>query len=947
MTTGAYADFAVFSSERASIGIYTSNEGNNNYTLKWAYSASGEDANPYALNLTYAEPDRPPVQGLEHRIDWLGPRQLEFRNSGSNSSANFKEYTKPEDSFNLPTTPAPFSYKAWANGEPTDSAGPPQVQPAVTRVLYARFFFNSSLPERQAAFASQCGRPQARLGDAGVCSTDDLALRNSTQFSLAALNDYVPPSIPFHPPIYGWVPLTVAGGIAVLLIAHALVRRKLEDRNESMIASLSGSTLVSNGSADKSFSLPEEKHKRSPSDETYEYLAEEIVVARSGSYLHGFGDDSSSIGHGSPLKSRAFPGRRESSGQMSSRPPSFNELSSRTPTLVGSRPGSMASKRRFSSRGSMLSRKNIRTMNVSDPETRDITDLDQLFDGWETASAESDDDEEPEQVDGNLDRYNDWDTSSIEKDDLPMHKDDVDAIAMAPTINFAEHAFSPHPELGPHSQIVRWNIRDQGTQVDAVGQLAEPASDAAAAAIARDHNNKSALGKSPSLLKSLLKRTDDFFFVAQTTQVTSTGQKRIDYLDGMRGYACLFVSMSHFLLIFYPGISNPQAPHHYPGLEFWFRALIGPITQNAGLLLGTFFALPARTMCQRYLLKGGIGGLADATVRRIPRLMVPVAGAALANYFLMDVDAFKWVPRINSITWSVWSYWQNYPNVLAFVNAVITLPWAGPPAEPALVTGYATGVLWTIPVIIQGMWTAMIASVIAHEFKNHYKRFAFYAAAVSLSWYANTWDMYFLSGLIVGDLDSKLRYREWAARGIPIFKLPGKKALRVHGKWLFGLFLAACCVQQWLADISGSPGANVTFADYGMHPDWVTAKPHAWAGVTGWSGYTNPTVFGWFFIMSIFMAVDMFPLFQKFFRLRIWHFLGIHSMGIYLLHGIIWWTWACWLCITLFTAGVPYWACVLVACATGYMLLILFVICFTNTFEGKLVSPFPCTQCSC
>ena len=328
--------------------------------------------------------------------------------------------------------------------------------------------------------------------------------------------------------------------------------------------------------------------------------------------------------------------------------------------------------------------------------------------------------------------------------------------------------------------------------------------------------------------------------------------------------------------------------------------------------------------------------MADTTVRRIPRLMLPVTGAALINYFLMDVNGFKWVQRLASRTWSVWSYWQSYDNVLVFVNALITLCWGGPPDQPALVTGYATGVLWTIPVIVQGMWTCMITTLIAYEIKTHWKRFGFYFLAVLFSWYANTWDCFFLTGLIVGDLDSNIRYREAAARGIPL-PIPSfrkkDKWMRIHGKYLSWAFLLACCTQQWIGYIPFAPGSNFNFVEHSVHPDWQTAEPLAWHNAIGYAGYTNPNITGFFLILAFFMVADLSEGVQKFFRLRVFHWLGIHSMSVYLLHGVCFWTWDAWLCLTMLKNGAPYWAAVLTCFITGYMLLFAMCICFTYTFE--------------
>lgn len=300
----------------------------------------------------------------------------------------------------------------------------------------------------------------------------------------------------------------------------------------------------------------------------------------------------------------------------------------------------------------------------------------------------------------------------------------------------------------------------------------------------------------------------------------------------------------------------------------------------------------------------------------------------------MDANAFKWLQRLASRTWSVWSYWRNYDNCLVFFNAVITLPWGSPPASPALVTGYATGVLWTIPVIIQGMWTCMVAFLIAHEIKSSWKRFSFYFLGVLFNWYANTWDCYFLTGLIVGDLDVNLRYREWAAKVIPLFPIPGKKKwARLRGKYLIWAYFLACCVEQWMIWISTSPIASFTNVEHAIHPDWNTSLPYVWEGQVAYSGYTNPQIFGFFMIFGLFMVADHSEVVQKFFRLRIWHFLGIHSMSVYLLHGIVWWTWSAWLVMTMLTAGAPYWAATLVALITGYALLFVMCICFTYTFK--------------
>ncbi len=168
---------------------------------------------------------------------------------------------------------------------------------------------------------------------------------------------------------------------------------------------------------------------------------------------------------------------------------------------------------------------------------------------------------------------------------------------------------------------------------------------------------------------------------------------------------------------------------------------------------------------------------------------------------------------MNSLTWSTWSYYQNYDNALDFLDSFIALWWAGPPDQPALVTRYATGVLWTIPVIVQGAWTCMLCAVFAHEIKTTWKRFFFYGICILLSWYAQTWDLYFMAGLVVADLDINLKYRKWGEKGIPLLPKGYAKLLRIPERIrqrfaLKGKVIAWACSSAAVSR-SGSPTSPV------------------------------------------------------------------------------------------------------------------------------------------
>ncbi|UZJ53603.1 hypothetical protein CBS101457_002923 [Exobasidium rhododendri] len=902
-------------SETVDLTLYTSDHGQNNHSLSWSFSATGRNADPVSNLLDAAAPGADVQAGLEHRIDWTSNKRIGISNSGTNASANSITYVKGVNASFLPTTAAPVSFQTWSNGEPSASMGPPQVFPAITAVLYTRFFYNSTLAERNAEFNQQC---QAADTITALCGTEDYTLRGSTLFNQSATDQFKPAPLHFSVPLYATIVESIVAGFLLLLVLHVLVIRRFSTKTLLPKADI--------GKIEDSHSTPTDSvidsvgpAAAATTSSSTVHIAETVLLARRSSLTssghghgHGHKRSGSSVGHGSSLGHTTLNGgggSRHSLPQYSSRPSSIIHGRSNRPP-------------------------------------RDITDLDNMFDGWETDSGyDSDDFAQAERISGNYERYDDGEGDGDadrlhEVEILPLsHPKDV----MAASRQNSSHSIRKSNEAS-QPQIVQWQVRDRGsTDAAEATQLAEPMDASDALEIART-NPQSALAHLPTMIVLFFRRLDQMLFISRTTQLTASGQRRIDYLDGMRGAACFLVSLGHFTLIFFIGIPNPGAANHYPGFEHWYRYIFGPIGTNASLLLGIFFALPARTMCQRYLQRGGLATLADTTVRRIPRLMLPVTAAALINYFMMDVNGFKWVQRLASRTWSVWSYWETYDNALVFFNAVVTLCWGGPPDQPALVTGYATGVLWTIPVIVQGMWTVMVATVIAHEIKSHWKRFAFYFLAVLFSWYAETWDSFFMTGLIVGDLDSMLRYREAATRGIPLpipairrkSSSPDESRSRwchIDGKYLSWLFLAACCTQQWISYIPSAPGNRFNFIEQSIHPDWQTEEPRAWIASVGFVGYTNPNITGFFLIMALFMAADLTLGIQKFFRLRVFHWLGIHSMSIYLLHGVVFWTWDAWLCLTMLKNGAPYWGAVLACFFTGYVLLFIVAICFTYTFE--------------
>ncbi|EPQ26678.1 uncharacterized protein PFL1_05657 [Pseudozyma flocculosa PF-1] len=962
-------------SETVDVGIYTSNLAENS-TLRWSYSASGHDADPVQTNLTWLD-----TEGfVEHRFDWLSDKLIQFRNDAPNATVNFYAYEKGTNASNIPTVAAPISFQAWANGERSQSQGPPINNPLVTRIMYTRFFFNSSLTERHDEFDAQC---QAS-GGAAVCSTEDLTLRERTAFVAAATAKQKAPKWTSTTPLWSGIMLAISGGVFIMTIAHGLVVRRIKAEEKRRLAAIAeaekhrshdgtatpGASTAVGGDmslvddARSSFihtpagtpgtmtpvGITGAAGAKHAFDRPFDLWASPDLVYDSDSDSDSSDDDDVKSWY-SMDDARDEKVRLPTLPSYSSKPDLKHAASggferanggTETPRWVGELKSSMpyvapgyASSRAESLFGSHLGhgRSGGATPEGYYSEV-DLAGQDVSGQVFENGGNATDDDEMQEHLVSR--RNSQYDVSSMGHSTSMAFQHEGSSRRNSVIPSELQHG---HPAW-QQPRIIQWQQRDQ-TQADGeVGQLAKPEAGDSATRRSRAVTGDEVYAQKP-LLMVLAGKLEDMLFSKGSTAVTSTGARRIDYLDGMRGFAAFLVSFHHFMLIYYYGITTESAPKHYPNFEIWFRNIIGPLTVNQGLKLGIFFVLPSRTMCNRYLLKGGIGGLADTTVRRLPRLALPTAGAVLANYFLMDVGGFKWVPRLASRTWSTWSYWQNFPNVMVFLNAFISLWWASPPDQPALVTGYATGVLWTIPVIVQGTWTSMTCALIAHEIKNPWKRFSFYAICVGLSWYANTWDVFFMAGLIIADLDLKLNYQVWAKRGFPLVPAKVARALglperassfRVQGQVLAWILFLACCVREWLACIRDSPMGSFDNKNYAIHPDWQTSQPNAWLGNDAVS-YTSPRIGSWVSVMALFAMADLNDGFRRFFRFKFWTYLGKHSFAVFLCHGIIFWTWSAWLCLNMLKVGAPYWATILVVVTTSYALLMLLCECFTRTFD--------------
>ena len=394
-----------------------------------------------------------------------------------------------------------------------------------------------------------------------------------------------------------------------------------------------------------------------------------------------------------------------------------------------------------------------------------------------------------------------------------------------------------------------------------------------------------------------VKNVSDHSSSAQVVTNLPEGKRRVDYFAGLVAVSTLLVTAIHFILTFVPGAINPGGFTHFTS-ETIARKTVTNFLLNL-FWIGPFFMTSTRFLASGYLGTGDLLPVADKTVRRTFRLMVPVAAIALLEYFLIDCGATKWLEYLPSITWSTWPYVVEFSNFGRFLTELLELAYMIPNAVPRITFNYCIGVLWTIPVQLQGSWLILLAVIVIREVRSPWKRFGFYAFCVINHWYALSWGSYFYLAIMLVDLDVTYKWRTFLYVR-PLVYYP-----------LLNLCLLLCLVPLNMELISKWTGVNYATFEYGIHPDPTSGLPRSQAGLVAYPEYYVPRLNGIVFAFGLQAAVGLSPVIQKILSFKLWVLIFPHIFTIYLIHGFVFWSLGSWLCATLSVHGLPYWANVL------------------------------------
>jgi hypothetical protein len=379
---------------------------------------------------------------------------------------------------------------------------------------------------------------------------------------------------------------------------------------------------------------------------------------------------------------------------------------------------------------------------------------------------------------------------------------------------------------------------------------------------------------------------------------------RVDYLAGFIGMSALLVTLNHFGLTFWAAVIIPGVSPHYSS-ETWARRTIASYFLDP-LWIGPFLMISTRFLVSNYLRTGKLDNMAQKIVARPFRLLTPVASIALLEYFLMDTGAINWLQYLPSVTWSSWPFTAIVQNPGVFISEIVELAYLIPNAAPMITYNYCTGVLWTIPVQLQGAWQTLVALLMIKQCKTPWKRFAFYAFCIVNHWYALSWGSYYYAGLLLADLELTFDYKKWLwARPWVYYPLLWLLISVALGGFTIDMIV------QWT-------GVQYAEYEYGWHPDIATGLTISQAEKSVYPDYFIPRLNALLTTVSMQTVVEICRPLQKVLSAKVLQWIFPHIFTIYLIHGFIFWSVGSWAMVTLFSYGLPYWLCVLLVAIICY-----------------------------
>lgn len=226
-----------------------------------------------------------------------------------------------------------------------------------------------------------------------------------------------------------------------------------------------------------------------------------------------------------------------------------------------------------------------------------------------------------------------------------------------------------------------------------------------------------------------------------------TSEKKLLYLDGIRGLAAFAVVISHYMQVFYPAALNGRPEQAHSEWDIWYGHSPINLFFNGQFAVCLFFVLSGYVLSVKMFEKEIDGVtfqklLHSSAIRRYIRLAVPAAVSVLLVYLAIIMKAFH-LQEIWEITWTDMKkdYYALDTNVYTVIKAAIFDPFFRVKAHPY------NPVLWTMSYELLGSFFIFGFLALFGRVKKRWMVYAVLSIAL-----IQTYFVAFLWGMLLADL---------------------------------------------------------------------------------------------------------------------------------------------------------------------------------------------------
>ena len=189
-------------------------------------------------------------------------------------------------------------------------------------------------------------------------------------------------------------------------------------------------------------------------------------------------------------------------------------------------------------------------------------------------------------------------------------------------------------------------------------------------------------------------------------------KRRIDWVDGLKGIACVLIFLHHFSLIFFPAAYYGElAPSYLNGIDTYLAQSPLGVVLNGNFLVALFCMLSAFVLGLQILRLEDKSRLGSVVAKRYFRLMLPLFAVGLLVYLFLRFGLFTNLETA-AVTQSPWAvqYYREPIRFRDFLESALVKVWFY--GDESLSTAF-----WMLSRLFYGSFLSILLSAVAWKYR--------------------------------------------------------------------------------------------------------------------------------------------------------------------------------------------------------------------------------------